>query len=129
MSPVSIPSKGMVNSFSKWRKSFSSAYADFKDTTLILALIYVLVVANVFGVFYVVDNLTRQDTYYVLNTNMPSKTQVTASDLTPRITRPDSTPPNAISLDEVNQGTVFTKYPLQAGDVLSSSNVGSLDKD
>ena len=129
MSPVSVPSKGRAKRFSRWRKSFSSAYADFNYTTLILSLIYVLALVDVFGVFYVMNNLTRQDTYYVLNTNMPSRTRVTASDLTPRITRTDSVPPNAISIDEVDKGTVFTKYPLQAGDVLSSSNVGSLDKD
>lgn len=108
-------------------KRSSSGSAGFKDTKLIWVLVCIVAVAAAFGVFYILNNLTKQDTYYVLNTNMPSRTQVTASDLTPRTTSAGSAPQNAIGLDEVNQGSVFTKYPLQAGDVLSASNVGSLD--
>lgn len=108
-------------------KRSSNGSAGFKDTKLIWVLVCIFATAAAFGVFYIMNSYTKQDTYYVLNTNMPSRTLVTVEDLTPRTTSEGSAPQNAIGIDEVRQGATFTKYPLQAGDVLSASNVGSLD--
>lgn len=98
-----------------------------KDTKLIWLMVVVVALVVAAGVFFILNNLTKQDTYYVLNTNVPSRTQITSEDLTPVTTSQGSAPQNALGLSEVQQGNVYSKYPLQAGDVISASNSGSLD--
>lgn len=90
-------------------------------------LVFILAILAAAGTLYILSGLTKQDTYYVLNTNMPSRTQITSADLQPVTTSQGSAPQNAIGLDVINQGSTYTKYPLQAGDVVSASNAGSLD--
>lgn len=94
---------------------------------MIWVLVFILAILAAAGTLYILSGLTKQDTYYVLNTNMPSRTQITAADLQPVTTSQGSAPQNAIGLDVINQGSTYTKYPLQAGDVVSASNAGSLD--
>lgn len=101
--------------------------ASAKDTKLLWIGIVLLALLVAGGTFAILNNITKQDTYYVLNTNLPSRTQITPQDLSPVSTSQNSAPQNAIGLSEVQQGTVYTKYPLQAGDVISASNAGSLD--
>ena len=101
--------------------------ASAKDTKLLWIVIVLLALLVAGGTFAILNNITKQDTYYVLNTNLPSRTQITPQDLSPVSTSQNSAPQNAIGLSEVQQGTVYTKYPLQAGDVISASNAGSLD--
>ena len=108
------------------RKS-SGGFAGFKETRMIWVLVFILAILAAAGTLYILSGLTKQDTYYVLNTNMPSRTQITAADLQPVTTSQGSAPQNAIGLDVINQGSTYTKYPLQAGDVVSASNAGSLD--
>ena len=101
--------------------------ASAKDTKLLWIVIVLLALLVAGGTFAILNSITKQDTYYVLNTNLPSRTQITPQDLSPVSTSQNSAPQNAIGLSEVQQGTVYTKYPLQAGDVISASNAGSLD--
>ena len=101
--------------------------ASAKDTKLLWIVIVLLALLVAGGTFAILNNITKQDTYYVLNTNLPSRTQITPQDLSPVSSSQNSAPQNAIGLSEVQQGTVYTKYPLQAGDVISASNAGSLD--
>lgn len=101
--------------------------ASAKDTKLLWIGIVLLALLVAGGTFAILNNITKQDTYYVLNTNLPSRTQITPEELSPVSTSQNSAPQNAIGLSEVQQGTVYTKYPLQAGDVISASNAGSLD--
>lgn len=101
--------------------------ASAKDTKLLWIVIVLLALLVAGGTFAILNNITKQDTYYVLNTNLPSRTQITPQDLSPVSTSQNSAPQNAFGLSEVQQGTVYTKYPLQAGDVISASNAGSLD--
>lgn len=108
------------------RKS-SGGFAGFKETRMIWVLVFIVALAAAAGTLYILSSLTKQDTYYVLNTNMPSRTQITSADLQPVTTSQGSAPQNAIGLDVINQGSTYTKYPLQAGDVVSASNAGSLD--
>lgn len=108
------------------RKS-SGGFAGFKETRMIWVLVFILAILAAAGTLYILSGLTKQDTYYVLNTNMPSRTQITSADLQPVTTSQGSAPQNAIGLDVINQGSTYTKYPLQAGDVVSASNAGSLD--
>ncbi len=108
------------------RKS-GSGFAGFKETRMIWVLVFIVALAAAAGTLYILSSLTKQDTYYVLNTNMPSRTQITMADLQPVTTSQGSAPQNALGPDVINQGSTFTKYPLQAGDVVSASNAGSLD--
>lgn len=101
--------------------------ASFKDTKMIWVLICIIALTIAAGVFYILNSVTKQDVYYVLNTNMPSRTKITVEDLSPVTTSQGSAPQNAYGLSEVSQGNVFTKYPLHAGDIVASSNAGSLD--
>lgn len=94
---------------------------------MIWVLVFIAALAAAAGTLYILSSYTKQDTYYVLNTNMPSRTQITSADLQPVTTSQGSAPQNAIGLDVINQGSTYTKYPLQAGDVVSASNAGSLD--
>jgi hypothetical protein len=62
-----------------------------------------------------------------LNTNIPSRTQIIPDYLTPVTTSQGSAPQNALDMSDVQTGTVYSKYPLNAGDVVAASNAGSLD--
>lgn len=98
-----------------------------KDTRILWIFVFILALFIGASVFYTMNQTTKQDTYYVLNTNLPSRTQVTPADLSPVTTSKGSAPQNAIGINEVSQGTIYSKYPLQAGDVISASNSGPLD--
>lgn len=77
-----------------------------------------------FALFFGLRAALATEDYYVLNQDVSAKTQVTESMLKKVTTSKDTAPQNAISINHVKQGTVFTKIPLRAGDVLSSSNTG-----
>lgn len=67
----------------------------------------------------------QTETYYVLNTDVPTRTQVTSEMLSPVTTSEGTAPKAAIGIGEVQSGEVYTQYPLVAGDILTASNVGS----
>ena len=104
-----------------------SASSSFKDTKMLWVLIVIVALVIGFGVFYVMNSLTKQDTYYVLQESIPSRTQITPDLLATISTSPDSIPPNALDVTDVQMGNVYSKYPLNAGDVVSESNSGPLD--
>lgn len=69
-------------------------------------------------------NSRATDTYYVLNQDVPTRTQVTPEMLTAVTTTKDSAPANAIGLGQVQSGGVVTQYSLDEGDILTASNSG-----
>ena len=75
--------------------------------------------------FSLMSVVTATETYYVLNTDVPARTQVTQSLLTEVTVSRGSTPPNAIGISDIDEET-YTLYALDAGDILTSSNSGSL---
>lgn len=99
----------------------------FKDTKVLWAGVIILALVIAYGVFAVINNLIKQETYYVLSHSMSARTQVTEGDLTAVTTSAGSAPANAIPLSEVQQGTIYTKYPLNQNDVLEASSAGPLD--
>jgi hypothetical protein len=101
--------------------------SSFKDTKMIWVLIVLVALVIGSGVFYILNSIMKQDTYYVLNVNVPSRTQITTDYLTPVTTSHGSAPQNALGLSEVQSGTLYSKYPLNAGDVIAASNSGALD--
>lgn len=76
------------------------------------------------ALFWVLSQVLATDVYYVLRQDIPAKTQVTSDMITPITTAKGTAPQNAISNKQVAQGTVYSRIPLSAGDVLSSSNTG-----
>lgn len=94
--------------------------------TTILASVLTLALA--IGIFFVFSIALAKESYYVLNQDIPAKTQVTESMLKEIQTAKGSAPQNAISIQQVRQGTVFSRIPLKTGDILSASTTG-LDLD
>lgn len=84
-----------------------------------------LILAGVF--FSVASSLFQTETYYVLNQDIPSRTQVTEEMLVPVVTSEGTAPKAAIGLADVQTGNVYTKFPLLIGDILTMSNVGTLE--
>lgn len=77
-----------------------------------------------FGVLVIVGQAADQSTYYVMASDVAARTQVTVGMLTPVSTSTNGVPPRALSLNEFTNGNLYTRIPLKAGDVVSSSVVG-----
>lgn len=77
-----------------------------------------------FGVLVIVGHAADQSTYYVMKADVAAHTQVTMGMLTPVSTSATGVPPTALSLNQFAKGNLYTKIPLKAGDVVSSSVVG-----
>lgn len=91
-------------------------------------LLYLLGAGLVVAIFVVCltvfMKLFQTETYYVLNQNVPTRTQVTPDMLDPVVTSEGTAPEAAIGVEEVQSGTVYTQFPLVAGDILTNSNIG-----
>ena len=94
-------------------------------TTLIVSII---VVVLAIALFFTLSQVLAKEDYYVLKQDVSAKTQISEDMLKKIETAKGSAPQNAISIQQVRQGTVYTRIPLKAGDVLSKSNTG-LDLD
>lgn len=75
-------------------------------------------------VFIVLGQVTSTVTYYVLNQDVPARTQVTEDMLTPVTTSQGGQPRNALDISHLSPDPVFARYHLSAGDILTPSNVG-----
>ena len=110
-----------------------------KNAKLIWAGIAVLLVGVFVGSFMFLQSIYEQETYYVLNQDVPTRTQITMDMLTP-VTTSEGTAPGgtpemtqeqkdeerAAILSAVQTGAAYSQFPLKSGDVLSPSNVGGL---
>lgn len=85
----------------------------------------ILIIVLAAGIFVTLTSLFSTENYYVLNTNVKAKQLITADMVTARETAKDTGPINALSMEEIQRGGVFSRYPLYAGDVIASSNAGS----
>lgn len=102
--------------------------ASLKGNKIIVLIAALLMVMVFFGSLTFLKNLIQEETYYVLNTELPTRTMVLPENLQP-VTTSKGTAPVGISLEQVQAGGVFTRYPVGAGDVLTASNTtsGGLD--
>lgn len=75
-------------------------------------------------VWFALSQLLATESYYVLNQDIGSKTQVLDSMLTKVETAKGTAPKNAITQAQVSEGNIYTKIPLSAGDILTPSNTG-----
>lgn len=88
------------------------------------AALFVIALSAV--IFMTLSSLFSTETYYVLNTNVKAKQQITPEMVVARETAEGTGPIHALSMEEIQRGGVYSKYPLFAGDVVASSNAGSL---
>lgn len=99
------------------------------NSNLAITIIVGLIISGIaIGLFFLLQSVLATESYYILNVSVPAKTQIKPDMLEKVITSRDTAPKNAIGLEEVKQGTVYTRYALNQGDVLSNSNTG-LDLD
>lgn len=87
------------------------------------------IIAGVIGaaaIFFLLMTITATSTYYVLNRAVPARTLVTEDMLTPVTTSEGGEPRTALDLGEVLNQEVYTRYALEAGDILTASNAGEL---
>lgn len=96
-----------------------------KNVSAILVLgIAAILIAG--GLFFALSKMFETETYYILNQNVAAKTSINKSMLMPVETAKGTAPQNSISMSDIQKGTVYAKYPLNQGDVISSSNVGPI---
>lgn len=96
-----------------------------KSNNWVLIALIVAVAIALFIVFATAaTRIFQTENYYVLNQDVPTRTQITP-DMLDTITASEGTAPAAaIGIEEVQSGDVYTQYPLLAGDILTMSNVG-----
>ena len=88
------------------------------------AAVLVIVISAV--IFMTLTSLFSTESYYVLNQNVKSKQQITPEMVVARETAEGTGPVHALTMEEIQRGGVYSKYPLFAGDVVANSNAGPL---
>lgn len=75
-------------------------------------------------VFLGLRSALETETYYVLNTNVSARTRIEPEMLKEVVVSKDGAPQNAISLSQVEANPIYSKIPLEVGDILTLSNTG-----
>lgn len=78
------------------------------------------------AIFILLSSMFSTENYYVLNTNVRAKQEITAEMVEPRETAAGTAPVHSLSMEDIQRGGVFSRYPLYAGDVVAKSNAGPL---
>lgn len=93
-----------------------------------MGIVFVLIFA---GALTFLKGFFQTEIYYVLNdeqgSSVPARTLITEDMLSPLVIAEGTAPPNALGLEEILDGYVYTKYALEPGDILTDSNAGSVD--
>lgn len=76
--------------------------------------------------FFIASQVTATTKYYVLIDDVPARSQISEASVQEVITSTGGQPPTSVSESDIISGELYTKYALDAGDVLSPSNVGLL---
>lgn len=72
------------------------------------------------------QGLISTTTYYVVNREVPARTLITPDMLAEVVTSEGGQPPTAYTLADVATGELYSKFQLEPGDILTSSNSGPL---
>lgn len=86
----------------------------------------ILVIALAAVIFVTLSSLFSTENYYVLNENIKAKQEITPEMLVVRETASGTGPVNALTMEEIQRGGIYSRYPMYAGDVISYSNSGEL---
>lgn len=118
------------------KKASSGLLRNGKLIWLAIAVILILVFV---GSLQLLRGIFQTETYYVLNQDVPARTEITMEMLEPVVTQAGTGPGGAPGmtqeernaeiaqvLSSVQSNSVYSRYPLVSGDVLSPSNVGGL---
>lgn len=97
-----------------------------KRGTYLFGIIAVVAVMVFVVMYFAFNSFLKKETYYVLNQDVTPKTVITEDMLDPISTSEGTAPPNAISLADVQNSTILTKYQLYAGDILTASAIGGV---
>lgn len=76
--------------------------------------------------FIIASQVTATTKYYVLNSDIPARTQISENYVKEVVTSTGGQPPTAVSESDILSGQLYSKIALNAGDVLTPSNVGTL---
>lgn len=98
-----------------------------QDTKLIIALCVVLAIIAGGATFFLIQRTIQTETYYVLSEDIGPRTLIQPEQMTPVVAREGSAPPNALNIADIQTGSMFTQYPLRAGDIVTMSTVGALE--
>ena len=94
-----------------------------KNLILVVGAILLVIVLSA-TIFLTLTSLFSTENYYVLNVNVKAKQLITPEMVVARETASGTAPVNALTMEEIQRGQLYSRYPLYAGDVISSSNVG-----
>jgi len=99
-----------------------------KNSKLLLALIVIVAIVVIIGVLTLFTKFYQTEDYYQLAVPVQTRTQVTPQMLEKVTTQKGTAPKTALTPSEVQTGQYYTRFPLQAGDILTPSNTtGGLD--
>ena len=96
-----------------------------KNLVLIGGAITLVIILSAI-IFVTLSSLFSTESYYVLNQNVKAKQQITPEMVVARETAAGTGPINALKMEHIQRGGVYSRYPLYAGDVVSNSNAGAL---
>lgn len=80
------------------------------------------------GVLGILGTATQTQTYYVLGQDVPARAQITEAMLLPLETKIGAAPGYALNPAYVRDNPVFSKVPLKAGEVVTTSTAGPLER-
>lgn len=110
----------------KNKKPTSKKSKKFSDNKVWIGAAILLALMAAGTIFGILANITATTTYYVLNTNVPARSQITPAMLEEVQASKGTEPRNALTLEDVSYNDVYAKFELNTGDVLSVSNTGDL---
>lgn len=93
-----------------------------KTTWLVVAI--GLMLASMAAMVIVLSTVTSTTTYYVLNQDVPARSQIQSTMLQEVTTSNGSAPPNAITPDVLLEHATYAKFNLNMGDIVTASSTG-----
>lgn len=95
-----------------------------RNNKMIYAVIGVLLILVFFGTLTLLKSIYQTTTYYVLNTDVTTRAQILPEMLDPVVTAAGTEPIGFILESEaVQEGRLFARHPIEAGSLLTLSNV------
>ncbi|HHT97140.1 MAG TPA: hypothetical protein GXZ90_04510 [Clostridiales bacterium] len=108
------------------RVKFNPVQGSSRKNLILVSLAVMFVIILSATIFMTLTSLFSTESYYVLSTNVRAKQQITPDMVMARETAAGTGPVNALSMEQIQRGGVYSRYPMYAGDVISRSNVGAL---
>lgn len=96
-----------------------------KNLIVIGAAVLIVIIISAL-IFSTLTSLFSTESYYVLNTNIKAKERITPDMVVMRETAAGTGPVNALKMEHIQRGDIYSRYPLYAGDVVAYSNAGVL---